>query len=115
MSYEKQDHVRMVTREQAEVIDSPWSVTNLEADIEKSFNIESTQVRNIPYNNLFWNTITYEMNQTRFFYKRYVYRFFDYLGEMGGIFGAIMPLFTFFLTIFQYRGTFMHLTSAMMP
>ena len=105
----------MITRNQANLLDSPWSVTSLETEVEKSFDIETTQIRNIPYRNQFWNIITYEMNQTRIEYKRFVYSLIDLLGEIGGLFGAIMPLFTFLVTIFQFRGTFMNLTSAMMP
>ena len=59
--------------------------------------------------------ITYEIHQTRIEYKRFVYSFFDFLGEIGGLFGAIMPIFTLFVTILTFRGTFMNLTSAMMP
>ena len=55
------------------------------------------------------------MSQTRVEYKRFVYSLIDFLGEIGGLFGAIMPLFTLLVTIFQFRGTFMNLTSAMMP
>ena len=60
------------------------------------------------------NSVTYEISQTKILLKRTVYSISDFLSELGGLFGAIMPIFTFFVTIFQYRGTFMLLTSAMM-
>ena len=73
---------------------------DLSTDYEKGFDLETVFLRNIPYNNLFWNTITYEMNQTRIEYTRIVYGFFDFLGELGGLFGAIQPLFALLVAIF---------------
>ena len=75
-------------------------MTSLDTDVEKSFDIDPVQIRNIPYRNQFWNVITYEMSQTRVEYKRFVYSLIDFLGEIGGLFGAIMPLFTLLVTIF---------------
>ena len=65
MSYDKQDHVRMITRHEANLIDSPFSFTNQAMEIEKSFDIQKQQIRNIPYTNMFWNTVTFEISQTR--------------------------------------------------
>ena len=104
----------MITRNEANLIDSPFSFTSSDTVIEKSFDVQEKQIRNIPYTNMFWNTVTFEISQTRIKLRRTVYSISDFLSELGGLFGAIMPVFTFFVTVFQYRGTFMSLTSAMM-
>ena len=79
MSFERQDHVRMITRHEATLIDNPFSLTGLETSTETSFVVKKQELRNIPYTNLFWNTITFEMSQTRIEVKRQVYGFVDFL------------------------------------
>ena len=67
----------------------------------------------MPYKNNFWNSITYELSLTRLSYKRIVYSFLDFLGDIGGLFGAITPAFGFIVSLFMYRGGMMSLTTKM--
>ena len=52
----------MITRHEANLIDNPFSITGFETIIEKSFEVKKQELRNIPYLNLFWNTVTFEMS-----------------------------------------------------
>ena len=46
--------------------------------------------RILPYKNLMQNAITFEMSLTLMDYSRKVYNFFDFLGDIGGLFGAFV-------------------------
>ena len=52
----------MITRHEANLIDNPFNLMGLESTIGKSFEVKKQELRNIPYTNLFWNTITFEMS-----------------------------------------------------
>lgn len=39
----------------------------------------------------------------------------DFLRDLGGLFGAIAPIFGFIVSVFQYRGPLMSLAAKMMP
>ena len=39
----------------------------------------------------------------------------DFLRDLGGLFGAISPIFGFIVSVFQYRGPYMSLAAKMMP
>ena len=76
-------------------------------DLETGFIIEKINSRNLPYKNLFQNTITYEISLTRLHYTRIVYSFLDLMKDVGGLFSAIGPLFGAVVGILQYRGALM--------
>ena len=88
---------------------------NLLIDKDSGFEIETTATRTLPYKNLIWNAITYEMSNTRQEFTRTVYGFLDLLRDLGGLFAAIHPPFTLLVGLFYYRGAFIQLTHNMLP
>ena len=47
--------------------------------------------------------ITYELSPDRHIIRRQVYSLLDYLGDIGGLAGALHALFTFLVIFFQYK------------
>lgn len=78
------------------------------------FEAEVTSSRILPYKTQMWNSITYELSQTRHEYTRTVYSMLDFLGDIGGLFSALGPLCGVIVTAFQYRGSYMYLASTML-
>ena len=60
--------------------------------------------RILPYKNLFQNAITFEMSLTIMDYSRKVYNFFDFLGDIGGLFGAFVQICYFIIKFFMHNG-----------
>jgi len=56
------DVVRMITRNDMQLKDSPFSF-GTSTDQEEGYAIEQVPGREIPYKNQFWNSITYEVSQ----------------------------------------------------
>ena len=52
------------------------------------------------------NSVTFEMNLTKKIYLRSVYSSLDFISDIGGLFGALMPLFTAILTIFNFYASY---------
>ena len=45
--------------------DYKLNLSSLRIDIEKGFESEKSLPRTLPYNNQFWNSVTYELSTTR--------------------------------------------------
>ena len=52
------------------------------------------------------NSVTFEMNMTKKIYLRSVYSSLDFVSDIGGLFGALMPLFTAILTTFNFYASY---------
>ena len=63
-------------------------------DEDKTFDITLRQSRFLPYKNMFWNTITYEVSLDRTEYFRKVYGTLDFIRDIGGLFAGIAALFS---------------------
>lgn len=63
-------------------------------------------MRFLPYKNIFWNAITYELSLTRHEVSLEVYSFIDFLSNIGGLVSALSPLGFFLVSIFHYRGVY---------
>ena len=61
----RQDNLNIVKRSQMNLNDYKLNVSSLRIDIEKGFDIEKSLPRNLPYNNQFWNSVTYELSRAR--------------------------------------------------
>ena len=74
--------------------DYSMNVGNLLIDNNVGFNVVVSSSRILPYKNRFWNSITYELSRTQIEYTRVVYSTLDFLGDIGGLYGALGPFFT---------------------
>ena len=108
------DYVNLVTRANFNLNDYIFNLSNMRIDLQTGFDIEKRNTRNIPYKNLFQNSVTYEISLTRLHYTRIVYSFLDLMKDVGGLFSAIGPLFGLIVSLLQYRGALMQLTTDMM-
>ena len=97
----------MITREGISLNDLYLSVSNFLTEYDEGFTIASGGVRSIISNNRMQNTITYEVSMKKIEYTRSIYGMLDYLADIGGLFAALGPLCKVFITIFQYRGSYM--------
>ena len=85
------------------------NVGSMVVDLVMGFDKFIAPSRMLPYKNLMHNSITYEMSLSRVEYTRTVYSTLDFLRDIGGLFGALGPLFGIVVTIFQYRGSYLNL------
>lgn len=51
----------------------------------------------MPYKNMLWNAVTYEVNHMRVMIKRVDYGFFSWLGDIGGLSGIFFSSFSLVL------------------
>ena len=61
-----------------------------------------------------WNAITFELSRTQIEYTRRVYSTLDFLGDIGGLFGALGPMFFLGVKLLQFKGLYMFLMSDML-
>ncbi len=80
--------------------DSIYAVGGLMTELKKAFFVESDSNRLLPYKNAFQNAVTYEMSQTKRVFVRNVYTVLDIMGDLGGLFGALTPMFAIIVTMF---------------
>ena len=104
----------MVTRSKVDLNDYQFNVGNLVVDETVGFHAKISGGRILPYTNRFWNSITYEMSLTRHAYSRTVYNSLDFLGDVGGLFGALGPLGAIFITMFEFKGVNIALMRSML-
>ena len=107
------DQVRMISRTKLNLSDYQWDVGNFQQDEEEGFDVDVEISRVLPYENLFWNAITFEVSSAQYETTRTVYMIMDFLKDIGGLFTAIEKIFGAIVIILQYRGMYMHITSAM--
>ena len=62
--------------------------------------------RLMPYNNTMQNAITFEMNLSKKMYFRRVYSTLDFLSDIGGLYGATMPIILTMLMAFNYYASY---------
>lgn len=84
----------MIHRSEATVNDSLFNIGQLLTEKEHGFFISAQPSRELPYKNLFHNAITFEVTLTNTMYVRRVYNFLELVGDLGGLFGAVWPLFS---------------------
>ena len=63
-------------------------------------------MRTLPYTNYMQNSVTFEMNMTKKIYLRSVYSSLDFVSDIGGLFGALMPLFKVILMILNFYASY---------
>ena len=60
----------------------------------------------MPYANNFQNSVTYEISLDKMIYIRELYSFLDMMRDLGGLFGALFPLFSGIVKLCQYEGAY---------
>ena len=65
---------------------------DLTKEEEDGFKIEVSDTRMLPYKNLFWNSITYELELSRKVYVRVVFGVLDLAKDTGGLLSALMSI-----------------------
>ena len=86
---------KIITRTNLELNDYIMNVGDLLEDSDEGFYMETMGMRTLPYENLFQNSITFEMSLARMSYSRSVYSILDFLGDMGGLESALSPICAF--------------------
>ena len=104
----------MLTRAKTNLNDSHMDIGNLLEDNDDGFDLEKDSLRILPYDNYMHNSLTFELSRTRLDYTRTVYSVFDFLGDIGGFHGALVPTFAGLVYILQYRGSYMFLMQDML-
>ena len=104
------DHVRMIQISKVHFNRIPFGI-DLENEDDEFFTIVEEPVRILPYENLFWNSITFEMSERKKVYTRIDYGVLDWLSDIGGLFKVVHT--GIFLLIYQlYKdGPALYLTS----
>ena len=69
------------------------------------FEIKSDTMRLHDFDDDIQLAITYELDRSRKVIRRKVYSILDWLGDIGGLAGAIKALFTASIILFQYRAS----------
>ena len=108
-SQTRKDFVELIYRTEYEINDSIMNIGQLMTDYDSGFYIEPQAARDLPYQNRFQNSITFEISLNRTSYYRRVQSTLDVLGALGGLFGAISPIFMLVVRAFHYRGEYMYL------
>ena len=101
-SENRNDNVFQMQRTELEFDDNYFNVAGLFTHFDSGFQYLQMPMRTLPYTNYMQNAVTFEMNLTKKMYYRSVYSSLDFISDIGGLFGALMPLFTAILTIFNF-------------
>ena len=104
----------MLTRTMANLNDHHINIGNLLEDSDFGFDLETSSFRFLTYDNLMHTSLTFELSTTRIDYTRTIYSMFDFLGDIGGLHGALVPIFAGLVYMIQYRGTYMSLMQDML-
>ena len=101
LSYQsRSDFVKVITRSELVLSDNIFAVGGLMTEHKNAFFVESEANRLLPYNNMFKNAVTFELSQNKRVFVRNVYTVLDIMGDLGGLFGALTPLFAMIVAIF---------------
>ena len=75
-------------------------------DATKGLYVEQKPNRVLIYDNNFHNTVTFEVTTHQVYYYRRVYKFLDFLSEVGGLFSAFSRICLVIVTSLNYFGSF---------
>ena len=87
---------------------------NLLSEDFLGFVIESDGQRYIPYDRIIQSSVTYEVSHERRVFSRNIYDSLDFLSDIGGLTGALSPIWATIVFLFQYRGSYMYRMSQML-
>lgn len=103
----------MVTRSHIEINDEIVTVGSLGEHVDEGFSIADKPSRLISYKNKIQFAVTYELSQTRIAYMRIVYSILDFFSDIGGLYGALQPIFLGIVMVVQFQGAYSYVMSDM--
>ena len=86
------DYVKEIQLADLELNDSIFDAGSLITEHDGIFTFHERPTRILPYQNLFHNSVTFELSDTRTIFYRTVYSFLDWLRDLGGLYGAISAI-----------------------
>jgi len=105
------EYVNTVHRSTMELNDSIFDIGGVAQEVHHGFTEEKSYARELSYRNLIHNAVTFEMSMNLSHYYRQVYSFLDFFSEVGGLLGALRPIFLSILTAFHFHGGYQFLTA----
>ena len=103
------DYVMQVSRTKMHFTDNYASVAGIEDEESEGFYLTRQPSRPLPYKNNWQNSITFELSMDRKDYTRKVYSILDFFSDVGGLFGAIRPIFTIVLGVISFWSSYQFL------
>ena len=104
------DYVKHVIRTKMSLDDSYYNI-GFSVDSEIGHFMEKQANRELPYENRFQNSITYECSLSQMFYTRRVYNFLDLLADIGGLFSALGPICLACVSFFHDKSIYHYLVN----
>ena len=78
----------------------------LNTENEDGWRIQRLPNRELPYINNWANAVTLEVSLDQEKYQRAIYSLLDYVSDLGGLFGAVSPIFLGFTTLLNNDSSF---------
>ena len=78
-------------------------IEDYNSSTERILTMTDAPPRVLPYLNTMLNSVTYEVNHQRILIERVEYGIFEWLGEIGGLGGALYGFFGTILMLFLVR------------
>ena len=100
------DYVNILGRYTMQLNDSPFNIGSVTEELEKGFSVNRAPNRELPYPNTWQNAITFEVDLDRVNYNRKVYSNLDYASDLGGLYGAIAPVFGGVVFLINFWGSY---------
>ena len=105
-SIARTDYVLEVERSYMQFSDGQMNVAGLGVDDAYGFIVKSQPSRPMPYQDSWINSLTFEVSSDRQTYYRQVYSILDFFSDVGGLFGAVSPIFIVIVSLTNLWGQY---------
>ena len=96
------DYVKQIHLADLKLHDYAIAVDLTDGETDQIFKQVEQPLRILNYRNKFQNSVTYELSSTNQVYYRTVYSFFDWLRDLGGLYGAVTGICLGIVMTFQF-------------
>ena len=100
------DYVNIINRYTMQLNDSPFNIGSVTAEMDEGFSLTRLPNRELPYINTWQNAVTIEVSIDRINYNRKVYSNLEYAADLGGLYGAIAPVFGGVVFLINFWGSY---------
>ena len=100
------DYVNTIKRTSMKFNDRLFNFVGLTTEHEHGFYLEQNANRGLSYKNRWQNALTLELDLDNIEYHRQVYTILDYFSDVGGLFGAVSPIFMTLLAVFNFYSSY---------